>query len=148
MEDNNKNENKENKEKEKENDNQMDIININEEIQKKSNEIKIDNKENITPKKESENKENKILIENEPYIPPENIKKERMPFKLDGGKLPLSIFTRRVFDISLLKNYLNSDSSSGICGSVNLGNTCFMNSSIACLLFLFFLSYLYYLFLL
>ena len=133
MEDNNKNENKENKEKEKENDNQMDIININEKIQKKSNEIKIDNKENITPKNENENKENKILIENEPYIPPENIKKERMPFKLDGGKLPLSIFTRRVFDISLLKNYLNSDSSSGICGSVNLGNTCFMNSSIACL---------------
>ena len=133
MEDNNKNENKENKEKEKENDNQMDIININEEIQKKSNEIKIDNKENITPKNENENKENKMLIENEPYIPLENIKKERMPFKLDGGKLPLSIYTRRVFDISLLKNYLNSDSSSGICGSVNLGNTCFMNSSIACI---------------
>ena len=34
---------------------------------------------------------------------------------------------------SLLKKYLSKNSSSGICGSVNLGNTCYMNSSIACL---------------
>ena len=140
MEDNNKDENKENKGIE--NDNQMDIININEEIQKKSNETELENKENNTEinNKENkteinnkENKENKILIEDEPYIPSNKNKKERVPFKLEGGKLPLSIYTRRIFDISLLKNYLNSDSSSGICGSVNLGNTCFMNSSIACI---------------
>ena len=114
----NKNENKEN-----EGDNTMDIININEEIQKNENETKIDNKEN---------KETKIEIE-DTKIPAKKPKKERDPFKLEGAKLPLSIYTRRTFDISLLKNYLNSDSSSGICGSVNLGNTCFMNSSIACI---------------
>jgi len=140
MEDNNKDENKENKEIL--NDNQMDIININEEIQKKSNDTELENKENKTEleNKENkaeinnkENKENKILIEDEPYIPSNKNKKERVPFKLEGGKLPLSIYTRRIFDVSLLKNYLNSDSSSGICGSVNLGNTCFMNSSIACM---------------
>ena len=140
MEDNNKDKNKENKGIE--NDNQMDIININEEIQKKSNETELENKENNTEinNKENkteinnkENKENKILIEDEPYIPSNKNKKERVPFKLEEGKLPLSIYTRRIFDVSLLKNYLNSDSSSGICGSVNLGNTCFMNSSIACM---------------
>ena len=114
----NKNENKEN-----EGDNTMDIININEEIQKNENETKIDNKEN---------KETKIEIE-DTKIPAKKPIKERGPFKLEGAKLPLSIYTRRTFDISLLKNYLNSDSSSGICGSVNLGNTCFMNSSIACI---------------
>ena len=140
MEDNNKDKNKENKGIE--NDNQMDIININEEIQKKSKETELENKENNTEinNKENkteinnkENKENKKLIEDEPYIPSNKNKKERVPFKLEGGKLPLSIYTRRIFDVSLLKNYLNSDSSSGICGSVNLGNTCFMNSSIACM---------------
>ena len=60
-------------------------------------------------------------------------KKERSKFSLEGAKLPLSLYTRRVFDISLLNKYLNENSSSGKCGSVNLGNTCYMNSSIACL---------------
>ena len=122
MDDNNKAVNK-NENKENEGDNTMDIININEEIQKNENETKIDNKEN---------KETKIEIE-DTKIPAKKPIKERGPFKLEGAKLPLSIYTRRTFDISLLKNYLNSDSSSGICGSVNLGNTCFMNSSIACI---------------
>ena len=122
MDDNNKAVNK-NENKENEGDNTMDIININEEIQKNEKETKIDNKEN---------KETKIEIE-DTKMPTKKPKKERDPFKLEGAKLPLSIYTRRTFDISLLKNYLNSDSSSGICGSVNLGNTCFMNSSIACI---------------
>ena len=122
MDDNNNTVNK-NENKENEGDNTMDIININEEIQKNENETKIDNKEN---------KETKIEIE-DTKMPTKKPKKERDPFKLEGAKLPLSIYTRRTFDISLLKNYLNSDSSSGICGSVNLGNTCFMNSSIACI---------------
>jgi ubiquitin carboxyl-terminal hydrolase 4/11/15 len=60
-------------------------------------------------------------------------KKERSPFNLEGAKLPLSLYTRRIMNVSLLKKYLPKNSSSGICGSVNLGNTCFMNSSIACL---------------
>ena len=45
----------------------------------------------------------------------------------------LSIYTRRIIDISPLIKLLNEDSSHGLCGSHNLGNTCFMNSSIACL---------------
>ena len=48
-------------------------------------------------------------------------------------------------DISILKNILPENSNHGVCGSINLGNTCFMNSSIACLsncidLTIFFLS--------
>ena len=58
---------------------------------------------------------------------------ERSQLSLEGGKAPLSIYTRRVIDISKIKDYLNEDSSHGICGGKNLGNTCFMNSSIACI---------------
>ena len=36
-------------------------------------------------------------------------------------------------DINQLKTILSPNSNHGICGSVNLGNTCYMNSSIACL---------------
>ena len=36
-------------------------------------------------------------------------------------------------DISKIDNYLKSDSTRGKCGGRNFGNTCFMNSSIACL---------------
>ena len=50
-----------------------------------------------------------------------------------GGKPPFSLYTRRIIDISKITNFLNEDSSHGVCGSHNLGNTCFMNSSIACL---------------
>ena len=50
-----------------------------------------------------------------------------------GGKPPFSLYTRRVIDISKISEFLTEDSSHGICGSHNLGNTCFMNSSIACL---------------
>ena len=44
-----------------------------------------------------------------------------------------SIYTRRIIDTSQLKKILDENSSHGLCGSHNLGNTCFMNSSIACL---------------
>ena len=40
---------------------------------------------------------------------------------------------KNVIDISQLKTILGPNSNHGICGSLNLGNTCFMNSSIACL---------------
>ena len=95
--------------KEQEKNDSMDIIKIDEEKQKIREE---DNLNNNQDKEE---------------------KKERSKFSLEGAKLPLSLYTRRVFDISLLNKYLNENSSSGICGSVNLGNTCYMNSSIACL---------------
>ena len=95
--------------KEEEKNDSMDIIKIDEEKQKIREE---DNLNNNQDKEE---------------------KKERSKFSLEGAKLPLSLYTRRVFNISLLNKYLNENSSSGICGSVNLGNTCYMNSSIACL---------------
>ena len=58
---------------------------------------------------------------------------ERSIFSLEGAKEPLSIYTRRVMDISKISDYLKPDSSKGRIGGRNLGNTCFMNSSIACL---------------
>ena len=36
-------------------------------------------------------------------------------------------------DVKVLENILPKNSNHGLCGSENLGNTCFMNSSIACL---------------
>jgi ubiquitin carboxyl-terminal hydrolase 4/11/15 len=62
------------------------------------------------------------------------IKKERRSkLTLEGGKEPLSMYTRRVINTSKIKDFLKEDSSHGLCGGRNLGNTCFMNSSIACL---------------
>ena len=45
----------------------------------------------------------------------------------------LSHFTRTIIDIKELNNILQKGCNHGLCGSFNLGNTCFMNSSIACL---------------
>ena len=45
----------------------------------------------------------------------------------------LSSFTRTIIDIESFKENLNFNNNHGVCGSYNLGNTCFMNSSIACL---------------
>ena len=55
----------------------------------------------------------------------------KLPLK--GGIQPLSLYTRRIIDISDITKFLSKNSSHGLCGSHNLGNTCFMNSSIACL---------------
>ena len=59
--------------------------------------------------------------------------KERSIYSLEGGKPPLSLYTRRVMDISKINDYLSENSTRGQCGGYNLGNTCFMNSSIACI---------------
>ena len=61
------------------------------------------------------------------------IRRIRQPFSLKGGKEPLSLYTRRIIDPDKISKLLLENSSHGICGSYNLGNTCFMNSSIACL---------------
>ena len=45
----------------------------------------------------------------------------------------ISPFSRHMIDIKELSNILNPECNHGICGGQNLGNTCFMNSSIACL---------------
>ena len=58
---------------------------------------------------------------------------KRSEFSLEGAKYPLSLYTRRVMNISKIGQYLKKDSSAGICGGRNLGNTCYMNSSIACI---------------
>ena len=44
-----------------------------------------------------------------------------------------SPFTRHIIDIKELKKLLVPGYNHGLCGGKNLGNTCFMNSSIACL---------------
>ena len=82
-------------------------------------------------KKEKENKESKN--NNEEDDKKTKITHERSIFSLEGAKKPLSIYTRRVMDASKIGKYLKSDSTKGKCGGSNLGNTCFMNSSIACL---------------
>ena len=44
-----------------------------------------------------------------------------------------STFTRTIIDTKELDKVLKKGSNHGVCGGHNLGNTCFMNSSIACL---------------
>ena len=116
--------NEEEKENEIENENQEKNNNSNEENKEESKEEEKENKMDKEEKKEEEKKEEKIEEEKE---------KERSEFSLDGAKEPLSIYTRRVMNASKIEDYLNSDSSRGRIGGYNLGNTCFMNSSIACL---------------
>ena len=45
----------------------------------------------------------------------------------------VSPFTRTIIDVRDLERILKKGSNHGVCGGHNLGNTCFMNSSIACL---------------
>ena len=45
----------------------------------------------------------------------------------------VSHFTRTIIDIKDLDKILQKGCNHGVCGGCNLGNTCFMNSSIACL---------------
>ena len=93
------------------------------------NETMISEKEtDINTKEDEMTNEKKDKIEEKPKE-----KAERSILSLEGGKTPLSIYTRRVIDISKIKNYLKEESSHGLCGGRNLGNTCFMNSSIACI---------------
>jgi hypothetical protein len=49
-------------------------------------------------------------------------------------KNPMSFIQKKIpIDITQLKTILNPNNNHGLCGSINLGNTCYMNSSIACL---------------
>ena len=48
-------------------------------------------------------------------------------------KIILFLKNKIKIDVKVLENILPKNSNHGLCGSENLGNTCFMNSSIACL---------------
>ena len=99
--------------------------------EKKSEEDKTEegdkNSDNDNDKKEKDKEENQIK-EEELETP-----HQRSEYSLEGAKTPLSMYTRRVMDVSKINDYLNPSSSKGQVGGRNLGNTCFMNSSIACL---------------
>ena len=45
----------------------------------------------------------------------------------------ISPFTRKIIPIDYLNSLVSSNVNHGLCGSQNMGNTCYMNSSIACL---------------
>ena len=60
--------------------------------------------------------------------------KKRSQFSLEGGKLPLSLYTRRIINPEKLSDYLNERSNKGLCGTINLGSTCYMNSVLTCLI--------------
>ena len=92
---------------------------------KKKNQEKQEKKEKKEKKEKPENQEEKENSSEE-----EN---ERSKLSLEGAKPPLSIYTRRVVNVSNISKYLTEESSHGLCGGKNLGNTCFMNSSIACI---------------
>ena len=57
-----------------------------------------------------------------------------MQTKNENKENPISFISKKIsIDINQLKNILSPNNKHGVCGSVNLGNTCYMNSSIACL---------------
>ena len=121
--------NKENKENNK-NEDDMEILKIDDEEKKNSGNYK-DKKKERKPFKYNYNKSTNHENREKNELPTNPQK--RSEFSLEGAKYPLSIYTRRVMDISKLSKYLKKDSSAGICGGRNLGNTCYMNSSIACI---------------
>ena len=92
---------------------------------KKKKQEKQEKKEKKEKKEKPENQEEKENSSEE-----EN---KRSELSLEGAKPPLSIYTRRVVNVSNISKYLTEESSHGLCGGKNLGNTCFMNSSIACI---------------
>ena len=102
--------------------------------EKEDNKSDEDNTEAENKDEENKEKENKEE-EKEQELKEEQLETphERSSFSLEGAKEPLSIYTRRVMDVSKIDKYLNERSSRGQVGGRNLGNTCFMNSSIACL---------------
>ena len=101
----------------------------------KGNENNIDNESNDKNKDSDDKTKSDIKKEaNDMELEKEEKKEnERSKFSLEGAKGPLSMYTRRVMDISKIGDYLKTGSSKGQIGGHNLGNTCFMNSSIACI---------------
>ena len=108
----------------------IEMMNLNKKNESiKVNEINDNEKEN---QKKDKNEE-LYKINNNSDEKSKNILLSRSCLSLEGAKYPLSIYTRRVMNTSKINEYLNENSSHGVCGGRNLGNTCFMNSSIACI---------------
>ncbi len=103
-------------------------------LNKKNKSIKV-NEINDNEKENQKKDKNEELykINNNSDEKSKNILLSRSSLSLEGAKYPLSIYTRRVMNTSKINEYLNENSSHGVCGGRNLGNTCFMNSSIACI---------------
>ena len=97
--------------------------------EKKSEEDKTEEGDKNNDNDENEKNKEENLVKEEKLETPH----QRSEYSLEGAKPPLSMYTRRVMDISKINDYLNPSSAKGQVGGRNLGNTCFMNSSIACL---------------
>ncbi len=98
---------------------------------KEENNIGSKDKMNISNDKKNKNDKENIEDEEDQKIVHTHL--ERSVYSLEGAIKPLSLYTRRVMNVTKIKEYLRENSSRGQCGGRNLGNTCFMNSSIACL---------------
>ena len=120
--------------KDENNEEKNEIKNKEEEEEKK--EEKEEEESNVKKEEDNinnDNEENEAEEDNSLKNEKSEIQHERSVLSLEGAKPPLSMYTRRVMDISKIDEYLNPNSSRGQIGGRNLGNTCFMNSSIACL---------------
>ncbi|MCQ2820418.1 MAG: hypothetical protein MJ252_24395 [archaeon] len=69
-------------------------------------------------------------VSNEEKLRRENSTEERERALAQNRK---SLYYRRIPDANIIKQFLKKNSRHGLTGSHNLGNTCFMNSSIQCL---------------
>ena len=120
--------------KDENNEEKNEIKNKEEEEEKKKE--KEEEESNVKKEEENinnDNEENEAEEDNSLKNEKSETQHERSVLSLEGAKPPLSMYTRRVMDISKIDEYLNPNSSRGQIGGRNLGNTCFMNSSIACL---------------
>ena len=119
-----------------ENNEEKNEIKNKEEAEEKKEEKEEEEESNVKKEEDNinnDNKENEAEEDNSLKNEKSETQHERSVLSLEGAKPPLSMYTRRVMDISKIDEYLNPNSSRGQIGGRNLGNTCFMNSSIACL---------------
>ena len=125
-----------NEENKDENNEEKNEIKNKEEEEEKKEEKEEEEESNVKKEKDNinnDNEENEAEEDNSLKNEKSETQHERSVLSLEGAKPPLSMYTRRVMDISKIDEYLNPNSSRGQIGGRNLGNTCFMNSSIACL---------------
>lgn len=54
--------------------------------------------------------------------------KQRSQLSLEGGIKPFSLYTRRIIETKKITDLLNDESTKGLCGTINLGNSCYMSS--------------------